>query len=186
MLHTGALQVAVSAVLKRWQAAVWPRLREHLPYSALISGIFMGALVIPNPTLSNMATPEIANVLHPFVQAEKEQRQYGFPEIEDVHIPVVRRYLSQVTAYNSVPWQTDGDPFTTAAGTHVRDGVVAANCLPFGTKLRMPDLFGDQIFVVEDRLAPRKSCFIIDVWQEYSPHSKSFGAPLSHIEILGI
>src|SRR3989344_1044153 len=53
-----------------------------------------------------------------------------------------------ITAYSSTPDQTDDTPFITASGKQVADGIVANNLLPFGTKIRMPDLYGDKVFVV--------------------------------------
>jgi len=54
-------------------------------------------------------------------------------------------YVMRVTAtaYNSVPEQTDDTPFITASGSHVRMGVIAANFLPMGTLVKIPDYFGD-------------------------------------------
>src|SRR3989344_7456364 len=49
------------------------------------------------------------------------------------------------TAYNSVPEQTNDEPFITASGTYTRDGVIAANFLQFGTTLKIPELFGDKV-----------------------------------------
>ncbi|MFC1598084.1 hypothetical protein ACFL2M_00945 [Patescibacteria group bacterium] len=120
-----------------------------------------------------------------FIDADGEKAEPRLPDIEKIEQPkAIKTYWSQVTVYNSVPWQTQGDPFVTASGERVRDGIVAANCMPFGTKLRMPDRFGDKIFVVKDRLSAEKSCYIIDIWQEYSPDNPSFGAPVMKIEIL--
>lgn len=68
-----------------------------------------------------------------------------------------------VTAYSSTPDQTDDTPFITAMGTAVRDGIVATNMLPFGTKVKIPKLFGDKVFIVEDRMHPRKKNFL-DIW----------------------
>jgi len=58
----------------------------------------------------------------------------------------------QASAYTSTPDQTDSSPFITANGEHVYWGGVAANIIdtngrniPFGTKIMIPDLFGDQI-----------------------------------------
>lgn len=48
-------------------------------------------------------------------------------------------YIVKMTAYNAVPEQTDGDPFTTASGAYSNPEVVAARSrdlaaqLPFGT-----------------------------------------------------
>ncbi len=88
-----------------------------------------------------------------------------------------------LTAYSSTAWQTDDTPFITASGTTVRDGIVAANFLPFGTKIRIPELFGDKIFLVEDRMSADKK-YQIDVWFPGTQQAVDFGAHLSYIEIL--
>ncbi|MFZ2681707.1 MAG: hypothetical protein WAZ14_01265 [Patescibacteria group bacterium] len=85
-------------------------------------------------------------------------------------------YTKVVTAsaYNSVPEQTDDTPFTTASGTTVRHGVIAANFLPIGTLITIPDYYGDQIFVVEDRMNARYTN-TIDIWMESVTDAKRFG-----------
>ncbi|MBI2587809.1 3D domain-containing protein [Candidatus Azambacteria bacterium] len=88
-----------------------------------------------------------------------------------------------VTAYSSTPDQTDHTPFITANGTTVRDGIVAANFLPFGTKLRLPKLFGEKIFTVEDRMHPRFSN-TLDIWFETRAQAKQFGVKITEAEIL--
>ena len=67
------------------------------------------------------------------------------------------------TAYSSTSDQTDSTPFITANGTHVRDGIIAANFLPFGAKIQIPDYFGNKIFTVEDRMNSRYN-YRIDIW----------------------
>jgi 3D (Asp-Asp-Asp) domain-containing protein len=88
----------------------------------------------------------------------------------------------QATAYNSVPWQTDDTPFTTASNTQTRFGVIAANFLPFGTRVRIPEVFGDQIFIVEDRMNPRYTKRI-DIWMEEIPDAREFGLKTVTIEV---
>lgn len=80
-----------------------------------------------------------------------------------------------VTGYSSTVDQCDADPFTTASGKRVHTGTVAANFLPFGTFVKFPDYFGDQIFVVEDRMAKRFSDRV-DVWFETRTEALQFGA----------
>jgi len=46
----------------------------------------------------------------------------------------IRKIKVVVTAYSSSPWETDENPHITASGTWVREGVIANNLLPFGTK----------------------------------------------------
>jgi len=88
-----------------------------------------------------------------------------------------------VTAYSSTVCQTDNTPFITAANTNVRSGIVAANFLPFGTRIKMPELYGNQIFVVEDRMHPRKS-YQIDIWFPSYWQAKNFGVKNTYVEIL--
>ena len=52
---------------------------------------------------------------------------------------VVRVKTVVMTAYSSTRDQPDGDPFTTASGAKVKDGIIAMNGVPFGTKLRFPE-----------------------------------------------
>lgn len=88
-----------------------------------------------------------------------------------------------VTAYNSEPGQTDDSPFTTAFGTHVRDGIVATNFLPKGTIVRFPEKFGDKEFVVEDRMNARYY-YHMDIWMADKPEAIKFGARFLKMEIL--
>ncbi|MDD2696553.1 MAG: hypothetical protein PHE52_00080 [Candidatus Pacebacteria bacterium] len=89
-----------------------------------------------------------------------------------------------VTAYSSTVWETDDSPFITAAGTEVRDGIIANNILPFGTRVRIPELYGDRIFVVEDRMSWKKSNYHIDIWLPSYSEAKDFGAKRTYIEVL--
>jgi len=88
-----------------------------------------------------------------------------------------------VTAYSSTPDQTDDSPFITAANTPVRHGVIAANFLPFGTEVKIPALFGDEVFIVEDRMHRRKSGFI-DVWMPTRKAALKFGIKRTEIVII--
>lgn len=100
----------------------------------------------------------------------------------NVSIPTVTKTL-WVTAYSSTPDQTDDTPFITASGKRVRKGIVAINGLPFGTRIKIPDLFGDKVFVVEDRMHRRKKQNI-DVWMPTREQALEFGRQKAVIEIL--
>ena len=89
-----------------------------------------------------------------------------------------------ITAYSSTPWETDDTPYITAAGTEVRDGIVANNLLPFGTKIRIPELYNDKVFVVEDRMNWKKSNYQVDIWFPDYHQALSFGVKRTHIEVL--
>ena len=101
----------------------------------------------------------------------------------DADADAKRIVTTTVTAYSSEVAQTDDTPYTTASGTRVRQGVVAANWLPIGTKVRIPDLFDDQVFVVEDRMHSRHTNRL-DVWFPTRAEAVQFGARKAQIEIL--
>ena len=79
-----------------------------------------------------------------------------------------------MTAYNSLPEQTDSNPFETAMGTTTRHGIVAANFVPLGTYIKIPELYGDEIFVVEDRMNARYTNRV-DIWMEEYSDARKFG-----------
>ena len=87
-----------------------------------------------------------------------------------------------ITGYSSTPDQTDDTPLITASNTFVRDGVIASNFLPFGTKVRIPELFGDKVFVVEDRMHERFSDRI-DIWFPDRESAKQFGLRKATVQI---
>ncbi len=78
------------------------------------------------------------------------------------------------TAYTSRPQETDASPFITADGSVVRDGIIATNVLPFGTRVRIPSIYGDKIFEVHDRMNARYS-YRIDVWMDDVQEMREFG-----------
>ena len=88
------------------------------------------------------------------------------------------------TGYNSLVEQTDSTPFIAADGTHVFDGMVAANFLKFKTKIRIPAYYGDKVFTVHDRMAERFSDRV-DIWFEHKHDALQWGKRTICIEILG-
>lgn len=92
-------------------------------------------------------------------------------------------YPIVVTGYSSSVAQCDATPFITASGERVREGVAAANFLPFGTKFKIPSLFGDQVFEVQDRMAGRH-WGRIDIWFSSYLRAKFFGARKLEVKVL--
>jgi 3D (Asp-Asp-Asp) domain-containing protein len=89
-----------------------------------------------------------------------------------------------ITAYSSTPDQTDDTPFITASGKHVADGIIANNMLPFGTQVKIPELFGDKIFTVQDRMNKRMSNYQFDVWMPDRASALKFGVKEVEMEVL--
>ncbi|MCL5006800.1 MAG: 3D domain-containing protein, partial [Patescibacteria group bacterium] len=88
-----------------------------------------------------------------------------------------------ITAYSCTTVQCGPVPLVTASGQHVRNGIVASNWLPFGTKIMIPELFGDKVFVVEDRTAPQYGDRV-DVWFPSTKEAVQFGIHRTTVEIL--
>ena len=89
-----------------------------------------------------------------------------------------------VTAYSSTPDQTDDTPFITASGKHVAENIIANNMLPFGTKIKIPELYGDKVFIVGDRMNKSKSNYHIDLWMPSRVLAVNFGVKTAEIQIL--
>ncbi|MEX2144997.1 MAG: hypothetical protein WD712_01300 [Candidatus Spechtbacterales bacterium] len=96
---------------------------------------------------------------------------------------VERTVLIPITAYSSTTDQTDANPFITASGSHVRDGIVAANFLPIGTKVKIPELYGDKVFVVEDRMNKRY-WNKMDIWMSTRAEAKAFGLKYVNVDVI--
>ena len=100
---------------------------------------------------------------------------------------VIRTSTHVMTAYNSEVGQTDDSPCITANGFNVcKHGIedtVAANFLKMGTKVRMPDLYGDRIFIVRDRMN-KKHPNRVDIWMKDRPSAIKFGVKTVKIEVV--
>lgn len=88
--------------------------------------------------------------------------------------PALKTFIIDATAYTSRVQECDGSPFITADGSVVRDGIIATNFLPFGTKVRIPSVYGDRVFVVADRMNPRYY-YRVDVWMNDVDAMNQFG-----------
>ena len=85
-----------------------------------------------------------------------------------------------VYAYNSEVGQTDGDPFTTASGSKVRPGIIANNCLKFGTKVEI----AGKIYEVQDRMNSRYDCNTFDIWFADKAEALKWGKKTINVKIL--
>lgn len=100
---------------------------------------------------------------------------------------VIRTLHVDMTAYSSTIDQTDSTPCITANGfdlcKHNQEDVIAANFLPFGTKVRFPELFGDRVFTVQDRMNARYY-YRADVWMKTREAAIKFGYAYAKIEVV--
>ncbi|MEK7123074.1 MAG: hypothetical protein AAB855_04435 [Patescibacteria group bacterium] len=101
--------------------------------------------------------------------------------------PAPRNMRMVITAYSSTPDQTDNTPCITANGYNVctanAENVIAANFLPFGARVQIPELFGDRVFTVQDRMNARHSQRV-DIWMTSRHKAKQFGVKRAEIVVL--
>jgi len=85
-----------------------------------------------------------------------------------------------IYAYSSEIEQTDDSPFITASGKRVRHGIIASNCLPFGSKV----LVNGKEYVVEDRMNKKYSCEYFDIWMPTREEALNWGKQIKEVKIL--
>jgi len=107
------------------------------------------------------------------------------PENSDIQVKSAS--FRVITVYNSEAGQCDSSPCITANGfnvcEHGIEDTVAANFLPFGAKVRIPELFGERIFIVRDRMNARYDNRL-DIWMINKADAKQFGVKYAKVEIL--
>jgi hypothetical protein len=134
----------------------------------IISGILIAGISV----FILFFTPKtdlVSDKLSADIQEEKllllgENTLIGVSSPSEPEPKVVSKLPVVVTAYSSTVWETDNDPYITAAGTWVREGIIANNLLPFGTKVRLPEIYGEKVFIVEDRMSWKKGYYHVDIW----------------------
>lgn len=155
--------------------------------------VFAGLLVVSVffPTIANadivqgQILPDDRTVAFIIEAMKNETRPYGrLPQSVDASPR--RNYRIPITAYTSDVAQTDDTPCITASGLDVCErgieNIVAANFLPMGTRVRIPELYGDRIFYVEDRMNERYF-YKMDIWMKEISDAKQFGVKYMTVEV---
>jgi len=86
---------------------------------------------------------------------------------------------AEVSGYSSEVSQTDDSPFITASNQTVRFGIVANNCLPFGSEVSINGI----TYEVQDRMNRRYSCDHYDIWFPSKELALEFGRQELEVEI---
>ncbi|MFA4845661.1 MAG: hypothetical protein WC654_03835 [Patescibacteria group bacterium] len=166
-------------------------IRRHATNLSLISLVGVVAVYILFPTIANadiklgsfsLDSETVALIVD---SMQNETEPYG-------RLPVAAdadprdTFTIPLTAYTSDPAQTDDTPCITASGLDVCErgieNVVAANFLPIGTRVRIPELYGDRVFYVEDRMNERYH-YKMDVWMLDLADAKTFGVQYATVEV---
>lgn len=152
---------------------------------AIISLVFQIARPGISLAAEDMPTTTDTSTIATVLKESVEGRILGNVEPFDMMgTPDLVLARAEVSAYTSTPGQTDDSPFIAANGKRVHDGMIAANGLPFGTKIRIPDVYGDKVFVVEDRMNKRYTFGHFDVWLDTSrKEALKFGRKHVRVEI---
>ncbi|MDD5110039.1 MAG: hypothetical protein PHI63_02385 [Patescibacteria group bacterium] len=151
----------------------------HLPIAVLCVATAIRLWSVPSVAAAPDLT--VADPLTPLVCLAGEK------PLVVLETKVVRRFKTVVTAYNSLPEQTDSTPCTTANGYDLcaanEENVVAANFLRFGTKVRLPEYSGEKIYTVQDRMHPRFAQRV-DLWMREREDAKQFGMQTLTVEVV--
>lgn len=115
------------------------------------------------------------------IQSSVENNQFNHPNSTELLHPR-RVFYVVATAYSSSIDECWGDPTITASGKKVFDRLVAANFLPFGAKMRLPEVFGAKMFEVQDRMNARYDKRI-DLWMPSKAEAKQFGIRWVKVEL---
>ncbi|NCP17194.1 hypothetical protein COU24_00890 [Candidatus Kuenenbacteria bacterium CG10_big_fil_rev_8_21_14_0_10_39_14] len=118
---------------------------------------------------------------NPRVQGVAEQNQASSSLPDNQELAYYETYIT-ATAYTSREAETDGSPYIAAWGDHVFWGMIASNAFPYGTKIQIPDYFGDKMFIVLDRMNARYY-HRLDVWMPELPTAQSWGARYLKIKV---
>ena len=165
------------------------RLGLNILVILILFGFLTGILVILEPKAKEAKANLIEDKKTPLVLEKKlpllqENSLLAVSNPSNPEFQLTQKIEVVVTAYSSSPWETDDTPFITAAGTLVEEGIVASNLLPFGTEIRIPEIYGEKIFVVQDRMSRRKGEYHIDIWFPSYWEALNFGTKRTYIEIL--
>tara|TARA_B100001964_G_C14097109_1_gene537537 strand:- start:18 stop:746 length:729 start_codon:yes stop_codon:yes gene_type:complete len=165
--------------------------RRHATNLSVLALVAVVSTYVLFPTVANAdmeheRMPLDENIVEMIISAmQNETEDYGTFPVSDETTPR-HEYTIPLTAYTSDVWQTDDTPCITASGLDLCErgveNVVAANFLPLGTRVRIPELFGDRVFYVEDRMNKRYE-YKMDVWMLEIEDAREFGLKYATVEV---
>ena len=129
-----------------------------LPHLVFAGAVWRITIPVEEPAAS---TPGLIGSLRLFLSGKSAVQRF----------PVGTKFTINSSAYASSPYQTDSTPCITAAGTRVRNGVVASNFLPMGTILEIQG----KRYIVEDRMNARYKGYFVDLWFPSTSEALEFG-----------
>jgi 3D (Asp-Asp-Asp) domain-containing protein len=165
------------------------KLAKKLLISLMFVFIF-DFFLFPAPVLASNDADIPSDVLDETImtsESEEPEPVFNASLPENNNWNVIRSGYYEITSYTSEVAQCDASPCITANGfnvcEHGIEDTVAANFLKFGTRVKIPQLFGDRIFVVRDRMNAKYD-HRMDIWMKDKKVAIKFGLKYAKIEIL--
>ena len=150
---------------------------------AIVSLISLINFIFPQPVKSHILVENGGK--QSFVNYGSMEQIMALPSLPEIKTREAKNYFYlTVTAYSSSPDECSGNPFITASGERVNDGTLAYNYLPFGSKIRFPEVYGEKIFTVTDRMAAYKGKYIADIWMPSKAEAIQWGVKVIKMEII--
>lgn len=179
-----------------------PLSRKQGLFLLIISACFFQLVLFYSPAIADEAVKRNQETLNPIINEtiasiteENVSEHLALATTEEIakkqeaQIRVISSSVHSMTAYNSEVAQTDDSPCITANGfnvcEHGIEDTIAANFLKFGTKVRIPELFGDRIFIVRDRMNKRYT-ERVDIWMLNYSDAIQFGVKRATIEVIEV
>jgi 3D (Asp-Asp-Asp) domain-containing protein len=162
---------------------LYSKLAKKYAKIVVLAALLLGLLIPSLASADTAVNSNVSNNQENTLGISDYLAAAGMPTPKEIPKRVV---TVTVTAYSSTPDQTDDTPCITANSFNLcknnAENVVAANFLPFGTRVKMPKVFGDQEFYVQDRMNKRFSQRV-DIWMKSRKAALAFGIQKIQVEI---
>lgn len=167
--------------MKLLEKKIYHKTAEASISVAVVIAVFMATMPVQ--------TAKAQSIFSPIMDMFKTEEPAQFPVANDKQ--PIKTLTVVSTAYNSLVDQTDSTPCITANGhdlckQYEEEGfgnTIATNFLPMGTQVKFPELYGDKIFIVRDRMNARYGYGRIDIWLPEYSEAKIFGVKRLKMEI---
>ena len=152
----------------------------------------MSALVLPNNSAyANTYMNAVSKAVDHIVDTHKDTADTETDVVAEPEIQVKKKLWVTATAYSSTKWQTDDTPCITSTGYDVCNktkNIIAVSrdlvrSLGYHRQVRLPSLYGSEIFYIEDTMNARFTNRI-DVHHDSIEDAREFGIKKIELEVI--
>ncbi len=165
-----------------WNSLFWVLASRRIAFVVLFIFVF-DMLFFPIPSIAGVQSSIQSNIDLKARIVEKTEKQ-DKKVAQTKYLPLNKDIKTQkairisLTAYTSSIEECQGDPCITANGFNLcrqdQEDTIATNRLPLGTKVKIPELYEDKVFVVRDRMNKRYYNRA-DIWMQEKEKAIQFG-----------